>query len=78
MSVGLRVKLFKRGEQTMSRTRHHRGQSSRHCGHDLWGRGPGSGECYSAESKKLARQTVRSQKHDEIRTELEQDGRANE
>lgn len=56
----------------MSRTRHHRSQKVQHCGHDLWGRGPGAGMSYTAWSKKYARQTVRSQKHGEIRAELDQ------
>lgn len=57
----------------MSRTKHHRGQKQRHCGHDLWSkRGGMAGAAYSAYNKFLTRRKERAAEKSEIAREMEE------
>jgi hypothetical protein len=45
----------------MSRTKHHKGQSKRHQGRDLWSKRPLSGAAFTTQNKKLSRKIERKQ-----------------
>tara|TARA_Y100001973_G_scaffold106528_2_gene185029 strand:+ start:5032 stop:5232 length:201 start_codon:yes stop_codon:yes gene_type:complete len=57
----------------MSRTRHHRGQKTQHCGHDLWSRRPNKQASYNKanreETKRRERQQDRQLEHQAMQGE---------